>query len=240
MDDEQSLAPPSDRAVAANAVEPLRVSPVPASIPSANGPELWDAILAGMPEGSIVAGGAVRDFLLGFEPKDIDVFMGLHIGDHDPRYGLYRIDNTHERFEEYAAVSNIMCVSSGTLLGVKVDAVLIENFDGGAKLIDDFDFGITRCWYDGEVHDTPEARHDRDNRIVTLLSDEREARSLARFERLNTRWGGDWTLVRDAQAIEARRVATLGAIHESAVGNADASNLSAPPSPPPQAGEERS
>ena len=41
----------------------------------ANGPDLWRAILAKMPPGSIVAGGAVRDYLLGYEPKDIDVFM---------------------------------------------------------------------------------------------------------------------------------------------------------------------
>jgi hypothetical protein len=203
------------RAVAADAVEPVPVSPLRASIPSANGPQLWDAILAGMPEGSVIAGGAVRDFLLGFEPKDIDVFMGLHIDERDPRYGLYRIDNTHERFEEYTAVSNIMCVSSGVLFGVKVDAVLIEDFEGGEKLIRDFDFGITRCWYDGQVHDTPEAKRDRENRTITLLSDEREQRSLARFERLNARWGGGWRLERDAQAIEARRAETTGAVHES-------------------------
>lgn len=204
------------------------VSPLCASIPSANGPSLWDAILARMPEGSIVAGGAVRDYLLGFEPKDIDVFTGFPVGGDpgdyldftpsDPRYGLFRIENEHERFEEYAAVSNILCVSSGTLLGVKVDAVLIENFEGGETLIDGFDFGITRCWYDGTIHDTPEALHDRYNKCVTLLSDEREERSLARFERLNQRWGGDWRLVRDAQAIEARRAETgTGSVHESAV-----------------------
>jgi hypothetical protein len=203
------------------------VSPVPASIPSANGPELWDAILARMPAGSVIAGGAVRDYLLGFAPKDIDVFTGFPVDGNpsdyldftpsDPRYGLFRIENEHERFEEYAAVSNILCVSSGTLLGVKVDAVLIENFESGEKLIEDFDFGITRCWYDGEIHDTTQAQHDRANRCITLLSDEREARSLVRFERLNKRWGGDWTLIRDAQAIEARRAETLGSVHESAV-----------------------
>ncbi len=205
------------------------VLPAPAaSIPSANGPALWDAILSRMPEGSVIAGGAVRDYLLGFEPKDIDVFTGFPVGGNpsdyldfkpnDPRYGLFRIENEHERFEEYAAVSNILCVSSGTLLGVKVDAILIENFKSGAELIEGFDFGITRCWYDGEIHDTPEAQRDRESLTVTLLSDEREMRSLARFERLNARWGGAWILARDAQAIEARRAATgTGAVHESAV-----------------------
>lgn len=218
------------------------VSAVPASIPIANGPELWDALLALMPKGSVIAGGAVRDYLLGVEPKDIDIFMGEYAGTcepepketpafcftdfsiPDPRCGLFRIDNEHERFEEYAAVSDIMMVSSGTLLGVKVDAVLIDKFEGGEKLIKDFDFGITRCWYDGAIHDTPEAQSDRKRCVVTLLSDEREVRSIARFERLNARWGGGWKLERDASAIEARRAETgTGSVEdESAIPEGDA------------------
>ena len=179
-----------------------------------NGPELWRAILAQMPDGAVIAGGAVRDYLLGFEPKDIDVFMALPpVADpaqmddvdwdafaaHDPRHGLMWIDNTHQRFEEYTAVSNIVCVSSGELLGWPVDAIDLDDFEGGEKLIDQFDFAITRCWFgdDDVIHDTPEAKRDRDNRTITLLSDAREARSLARFERLKERWGGDWKLVRE-------------------------------------------
>lgn len=183
-----------------------------------------------------------RDYLLGVEPKDIDIFMGEYAGTcepepketpafcftdfsiPDPRCGLFRIDNEHERFEEYAAVSDIMMVSSGTLLGVKVDAVLIDKFEGGEKLIKDFDFGITRCWYDGAIHDTPEAQSDRKRCVVTLLSDEREVRSIARFERLNARWGGGWKLERDASAIEARRAETgTGSVEdESAIPEGDA------------------
>jgi hypothetical protein len=181
-----------------------------------NGPELWTAILAKMPAGAIVAGGAVRDYLLGYEPKDIDVFMGSPpitepsedepwdaFAAYDPRHGLFRIDDTHERFEEYAAVSCILCVSSGTLLGHKVDAVEIEHFQGGEQLIEEFDFGITRCWFDGEIHDTDEARRDRESRTITLLSDARRERSLARFERLKERWGGEWKLALAAGAQSA-------------------------------------
>lgn len=180
----------------------------------ANGPELWRAILAEMPTGAVVAGGAVRDFLLGYEPKDIDVFMAIPpiskepipfpnlsdpfvIGDlelGDPRHGLLRIDAEHERFEEYTAVSNIVCVSSGRLLGWRVDAIDLDDFEGGEKLVTQFDFGITRCWFDGEIHDTPEAKLDRESRTITLLLNARRERSLARFERLKTRWGDDWKL----------------------------------------------
>jgi hypothetical protein len=198
-----------------------------------NGPELWCAILATMPSGSIVAGGAVRDYLLGKEPKDIDVFMGappVSEGPvepldalaawepYDPRHGLFRIENTHERYEEYAAVSCILCVSSGTLFGHKVDAVEIEHFQGGPELIKEFDFAITRCWFDGEIRDTPEAKRDRETKTITLLSDARQERSLARFERLNERWGGDWQLVIDALATEAGTAETenTDSVHEGA------------------------
>lgn len=39
-----------------------------------NGPALWKEILSFFPQGSIIAGGCVRDFWLGKKPKDIDVF----------------------------------------------------------------------------------------------------------------------------------------------------------------------
>lgn len=37
-----------------------------------NGPELWQEIIEKLP-GAVIAGGAVRDYLLGVEPKDIDL-----------------------------------------------------------------------------------------------------------------------------------------------------------------------
>jgi hypothetical protein len=193
--------------------EPLRVSPPDgAAIPSANGPDLWRAILAVMPVGSVIAGGAVRDYLNDVEPKDIDVFSDIEaavaspteveagsvladIGAYDPRHGLYRIDNEYERFEEYKAVSNIAVVSSGMLLGHRVDHVIIEGFTTGEELVAGFDFGLNRVWFDGEIHDTREAYYDRENNCATLLLNDRVERSIKRFERLNDRWGGGWRLV---------------------------------------------
>ena len=173
-----------------------------------NGPELWDQILGRMPPGSVIAGGAVRDYLLGVEPKDIDVFMGqwpipevpsnewsIDMISHDPRMGLCRIDDRYERQEEYTAMTGILLVSTGEMFGHRVDAVEVENFRDGINLVMDFDFGVTRCWYDGEVHDTPTARRDRENKTVTLLRNDRRERALARFARFNARMGGDWRLV---------------------------------------------
>lgn len=202
-------AMPQAAALAGSAPSQSSLSRPSAPVAIANGPDLWRAILARMPAGSVIAGGAVRDYLLGVEPKDIDVFMDITaegvsaeadddlLLPTDARFGLYRIDNEHERFEEYAAVSNIACVSSGKMFGHRVDAVVIEGFTGGIDLIEGFDFGITRSWFDGEIHDTPEAKFDRDNRTVTLLLTDRVERSLTRFDRLNARWGGGWALARD-------------------------------------------
>jgi len=210
--------------------EPVPVSAVPALIPSANGPDLWREILAIMPPGSVVAGGAVRDFLLGVEPKDIDVFIDMAAdgaaSGRDPRFGLYRIDNEYERFEEYAAVSDIVCVSSGMLMGRRVDAVVMENYTGGAALVEGFDFGINRCWFDGELHDTPEARSDREAKRATLLLTDRIERSVKRFERLRERWGDEWQIELPAQGIEARQGGNgeAGAVHESPTPLGDAPN----------------
>lgn len=176
-----------------------------------NGPDLWDQILAQMPTGAVIAGGAVRDCLLCVDPKDIDVFMGvarepdIYVGTSspvleleleaaDPRCGLYQIDNVYERQSEYEALNNIALVSSGTMLGYRVDAIEIIDFDP-AKLIEDFDFGLTRCFYDGEIHVTEECVNDIENLTVTLLLTDRVERSRKRFERFNERMGGVWTLV---------------------------------------------
>ena len=43
-----------------------------------NGPELWKKYLSIFPTDTIVAGGAVRDWMLsGGPPKDIDIFYQL-------------------------------------------------------------------------------------------------------------------------------------------------------------------
>src|SRR5687768_10379559 len=56
---------------------PQRAAP---SLP--NGPELWDKLLEAVkevyePEFCCIAGGAVRDYALGKDPKDIDIFVKM-------------------------------------------------------------------------------------------------------------------------------------------------------------------
>lgn len=159
----------------------------------ANGPDLWSAILATMPPGSIVAGGAVRDFLLGVEPKDIDVFC--------PTEALGAFDFTgfvplgEDRREEYEALSFIDIVQRTTRHGYQVDLVGVY-LPGWSPLalVETFDFGITRSWFGADgLHDTAEAGYDRSCNVVTLLVPGRPERAAVRFARFNERHGGRFT-----------------------------------------------
>lgn len=175
-----------------------------------NGPELWDLILGDMPEGAVIAGGAVRDYLLGVEPKDIDVFYAWPAPSSEPidwesieiflepdaRVGLHRIDNIYERQEEYEAMTNINLVSSGTMYGFKVDAIELTEMDSAEQLVNGFDFAINQCWYDGfDLYHTGAADDDLHRKTVTLLSNDRRERSLKRFDRFNERHNNAFTFV---------------------------------------------
>lgn len=176
------------------AVHPL--SPDFTKIPVSlyNGPALWQMILDKAPEGAIIAGGAIRDYFLGYQPKDIDIFLPSDAW--QMPVGFHSITDSDERAEEYEAVPNIDIVAKGEIAGYLVDYIGINPNDisRGRQLVQGFDFGISRCWFDGSLHDTPEAYMDRVNFTVTLLLGDRYERSLARFDRFNVRMGGRYTL----------------------------------------------
>lgn len=161
-----------------------------------NGPELWDQILAAIP-GAIIAGGAIRDWFLGVEPKDFDIFVSASEF-HEPEgfSGLGHLGR-EGRLEEYEKLNDIGIIMRGRIAGRQADLIGMRSDPlTGAELVTDFDFGITRCWYDADgLHDTAEALQDRVNKTVTLLINTRRERALARFERFNQRNGGIYRLV---------------------------------------------
>lgn len=171
-----------------------------------NGLELWSEILKQFPPQAIIAGGAVRDFLLGVEPKDIDVFIPNTppeqpsrisfeaFGCPSDRYGLFRIDGIYERQAEYEALNNICLVSTGTLHGYRVDAIELTDVITPLELVQTFDFGINQCWFDSVTHITGNMIHDSQNQVVTLYHTDRMDRSLKRFERFNERHGNSYRL----------------------------------------------
>ena len=169
------------------------------------GPDLWKSILSRCPSGSVVAGGAVRDYLLGVEPKDIDVFCTQdaasaeinEIDDVSDDGRPSKVWGPHPEAEEYEGMeTDVSCVVQRTIDGVKVDLVIIDHPKEGfvEHLIDSFDFGLAQAWFDGaDIHERPAATTDRVNRTVTCLMDNRPARAWSRFDRFNARNGGDWT-----------------------------------------------
>lgn len=162
----------------------------------ANGPKLWAEVLSHFPPGAVVAGGCIRDYLLREPAKDIDVFMNCTDWPQGCFPGFAPLGE--DRNEEYAAMPTIAVVARGVIGGRQIDAVgVILEGDAldGAELMNTFDFAISRCWFDGEIHDTPEAAKDRADGTVTLLLGDRIERSRRRFERFNARNGGGFTLI---------------------------------------------
>lgn len=92
-------------------------------------------------------------------------------------------------------MTGIDVVMRGEIEGFTVDLV----FHSIPHLVESFDTGINRSWFDFTIHDTPEAKRDRENSTVTLLLTDREERSRQRFERFNLKMGMTFTLVEPHQ-----------------------------------------
>lgn len=175
-----------------------------------NGPDLWAAVLAPVREAfgsGVIAGGAVRDFLLGVEPKDIDIFVNVPtvqmLGQRATALAAVGFDLELMDHTEYQDAPDWVNAVTGVLDGHwgdhAVQIIARPSFDfSGAQLVGNFDFSITKCWFDGETHDTPEAKADRDAGTVSLTrwnSDAHVEISRQRFARFNARNGGSYTLI---------------------------------------------
>lgn len=168
-----------------------------------NGPDLWNDILAEVHEtfpGAVIAGGAVRDFLLGQEPRDIDVFVNA------TRDELSQVDLfggellTFEELSDYKQnpdwKEEVTGVLNGFYGGYPVQ-IIGRAFASGDELMERFDLGITRCWFDGQLHDTPAAAADRRARTLTLMrwdTPEHVRATKKRVKRFRER-GSVWTFV---------------------------------------------
>lgn len=137
-----------------------------------NGPELWTEILTACRkvygDDAVIAGGCIRDYFLGFEPKDIDIFVNrkelVAHGEFEKR------DETdYQKNPEFCPeVSGVLEAQWGDFV-IQIIGRPMDDFSG-AKLVEKFDIGITRCWFDGEkIHDTDWAAHDRSFETLTLL-----------------------------------------------------------------------
>jgi hypothetical protein len=173
-----------------------------------NGPQLWDTILAALKPtfpSAVIAGGAVRDYLLGVEPKDIDVFvnanltkLSVRIEDFDFVRMEPNIEYEHWTEDQKHPVAGVL---DGHYLPTNIPVQLIgrphEGFSA-KSLVNDFDIGITQCWYDGDgVCETSACAADHENMTLTILrngSVRALERSKERAARFNAREGNSYTV----------------------------------------------
>ena len=170
-----------------------------------NGPELWAAVLAGVKKfcgpNAVVAGGAVRDYVLGVPPKDIDVFVqasALGCNLPGPEDGFIYVPTEGDmRKAEYEGVKSVQVVFFFKYGGLDLQIVAVEDPPGvaegrsfGGALVDTFDLGITRIWSSSGPPAATEAfNQDLAASTVTRLLHDRPERSKARAERFIARHG---------------------------------------------------
>lgn len=159
-----------------------------------NGPALWETLLEALDvTDATVAGGCIRDYLLGVEPKDIDIFVP--VGNRQEFEELISSLNDSsvwsltliEEGENYSVhdPDGIIGVAEGEALGLPVNLVArVSQLEGNWRLIQGFDYGILQ-WSFTSTHEgivcTTQALMDLAGRTATLTHNRTYEQSLERF-----------------------------------------------------------
>lgn len=135
----------------------------------------------------MIAGGAIRDYLLGFPPRDIDVFVKapdaatfLDLATKLPaEFDVHQMNSSAdygrwakvEKAVEFFGVLDGHARLRGARWKVQFIGRAYPEFTGEA-VTDLFDIGLTQAWYDGTgPHQTEAAKKDQADKTVTVLSD---------------------------------------------------------------------
>lgn len=141
-------------------------------------------------EGAVVAGGAVRDYLLGQEMKDIDIFVPVTdswtwTGRIDKEICDAKVQLTDLKWDDNYYLNsdpNFLSKFDCKFMGIDIDLCayrpepVVKDFEGnvttrhfGDYLVERFNFDISKCWYDGkEIHISDAAQRDFDNSTITI------------------------------------------------------------------------
>ncbi len=163
-----------------------------------NGPALWKEILSFFPQGSIIAGGCVRDFWLGKKPKDIDVFFpytkteennywdpysNLLNEKHDPDW-IWQINEDYpsdaEAGDGYEDPGPINHVDDLIYKGVwNVNTVALQEGMDTLSYFYEFDLGTCMALYDGNLFYTKQFIDDMTAKTVTFVNPKKRTRDRA-------------------------------------------------------------
>lgn len=159
-----------------------------------NGPELWHRVIDDLTPlfgSGIVAGGCVRDWFLGYAPKDIDLFTSAQ-----PAFPLPPeiVKQPYNAADEYARADlGAFDVYETTHLEHVINIIVCHVPPGaGDELIATFDWGLTKCFYnyarrEASLHE--DCCSDLNLRRCTLIHDHGQEQSAKRFNRWKARTG---------------------------------------------------
>ena len=112
---------------------------------------------------AIIAGGALRDNILGIPIKDVDIFvLGLHSQMAYYLFGAERVENFEYDYGDHHAR-----LANANILGVNVDLVTLSHATL-KTVLENFDLGICRIAWDGyHLHITDDFMHDYTEKTIT-------------------------------------------------------------------------
>ena len=207
-----------------------------------NNPEVWEKLLYAVDEiyetDCLIAGGAVRDHLLGIPAKDIDIFVNYNHGDARDKAAELGWGEAYEvqgrgygrkgKEENFGAFRVLEFVPS--IVGGSVQLIFKPGETGEAyenDVVSRFDLDITKSsYYNGRIQDTDMAKTDRDNKTITFCGEGDAAKSYGRCQRFVERaksYGMDFKPVgfkkmEDIVAEKIKKAAEQVAIYEKFLG----------------------
>ena len=150
---------------------------------------LFDRLLAEYP-GAVIAGGAVRDALLGYPISDVDLWIDVASG---VELGL-ESDSSAAEYEVMDQVGRVVAVLKAEHewcpypVHVMLVTMYVPGRVGVTAAVDRFDYGLCKVGYDGEVVLTSDFLRDLNARRLTLLNE--AYTSPARYEKLKAKFEG--------------------------------------------------
>ena len=130
----------------------------------------FQEILGMYQPGAIIAGGAVRDFLYGKPPKDIDVFIPLGCEPDIKSTNLWKEVKWDyvfkDKMREYEALGNLRGLDQFFWKDHTVQLISIHEEDAYEK-VRTFDLGICKCYFDGYLVYLDDFIKDKEDGLIT-------------------------------------------------------------------------